>query len=395
MKFRLRPGSVARAEDLFTACVRECAAYVAGGGGDAALVAAIGALVVEHSAHEPSAERAFDALLRTGQHALDAGEIRLARRIADSAVALRARSKGAWRLRGSALEADGREIEAVEAYERYQSLAAGGTEDVARRLTVLRAKRNALLAADTVDPGARLRELPRVEVRAALTDAMERRLAGHGATDPGTRALAEAFGTYSRLAVDGAMADPLLGGATPLGVGDLRGQVEGRTVCVVANGEEVAAGGLGATIDAYDVVVRVDSFRLHPPGTGARTDVHAVAHRSGGPGWRQQVTTRLVFGDKPSEWREAVRERLVPGAQRWVGDRTLARPLRDPALIGEARWAADTSTAFTVVRLLDFLDVSERLDLIGFDRPGQLRAEERQWIRAHARGNDGPLTALR
>ncbi|WP_110945484.1 hypothetical protein [Streptomyces avicenniae] len=395
MKFRLRPGSVARAEDLFTACVRECAAYVAAGDGDPALVTAVGALVVEHSAHEPSAERAFDALLRTGQLALDAGEIRLARRIADSAVALRSRSKGAWRLRGGALEADGRESEAVEAYERYQSLAAGGTDDVARRVAVLRAKHAALLAADGVAPGARLRERPREEVRAVLTEEMERRLASHGAADPGTRVLAEAFGTYSRLAVDGAMADPLLGGATPLGVGDLRGQVEGRTVCVVANGEAVAESGLGGEIDGYDVVVRVDSFRPHAPGTGERADVHAVSHRSGGPGWRRSVTTRLVFGEKPSEWRAAVRERLVPGAQRWVGDRTLARPLRDPALIGEARWAADASTAFTVARLLDFLDVSERVDLVGFGLPGQLREEERQWVQAHARRTDGLRIVLR
>ncbi|WP_129841224.1 hypothetical protein [Streptomyces sp. RFCAC02] len=395
MKFRLRPGSVARAEDLFTPCVRECAAYVAGGGRDAALVAAIGALVVEHSAHEPSAERAFDALLRAGQCALDAGEVRLARRVADSAVALRSRSKGAWRLRGGALEADGRETEAVEAYERYQDLAGGGTEDIARRVALLREKRAALTAADAVVPDALLRERPAADVRAALTAEMERRLAETGAADPGTRLLAEAFGTYSRLATDGRMDDPLLGGGAPIGVGDFRGQVEGRSVVVVANGEGVAAGGLGAEIDRYDVVVRLDSFRTHPEGTGKRADVHAVSHRSDGPGWRRTVTTRLVLADKPSEWRTAVRERLVPGAQQYVGDRTLARPVRDPALMGESRWAVDASTAFTVARLLDFLDVSERVDLVGFGLPGQLRPEEAQWIRAHARRTDGLLTSLR
>jgi hypothetical protein len=49
MKFRLRPGSVARAEDLVGACVRECAAYVAVRPENGPLVAAIGALVVEYA----------------------------------------------------------------------------------------------------------------------------------------------------------------------------------------------------------------------------------------------------------------------------------------------------------------------------------------------------------
>ncbi|MFD7418697.1 hypothetical protein ACFV9B_44915, partial [Kitasatospora purpeofusca] len=54
---------------------------------------------------------AFDSLQRTGQQALDSGgeaEARLALALADEATALRARSKGAWRLRGNALDALGR-----------------------------------------------------------------------------------------------------------------------------------------------------------------------------------------------------------------------------------------------------------------------------------------------
>ncbi|TDC13469.1 hypothetical protein E1265_27905 [Streptomyces sp. 8K308] len=317
MKLRLRPGNVARAEDLLTACVRECAAYVATGPEDRKLVAAVGALVVEHSAHEPSADRAYDALLTVGRRALDAGEVRLARRVADSAVALRSRSREAWRLRALALEADGRAREAVDAHERSRALGGEG------------------------DPGLVTR------------------------------------------------------GARTIGVGDLRGQLAGRRVCVVANGEGLAGSALGGVIDGYDVVVRVDSFQTDATSTGERVDVHAVSCRSGGPGWRRQARTRLVFGEEPSQWRDAIRRRLVPGAQEFLGDWSLSRPVRDPALIGESRWAAESSTGFVVARLLDHLDVSTRIDLVGFTLPGQLRAEERQWLLAHARDRDGLLVSLR
>ncbi|ONK13343.1 hypothetical protein [Streptomyces sp. MP131-18] len=322
MKVRLRPGSVARAEDLTTACVRECAGYLAALDDVAApehtkLVAAIGTLVAEHTAYEPSRERSLDALLNVGRLALDAGEVRLARRIADSGVALRASSEGAWRLRAQALEADGRAAEAVHAHGRYAALA-----------------------------GERLDDLP-------------------------------------------------FDGGEPIGVAAFRTQLAGRGVCVVANGEDIAASGLGGRIDGYDVVIRVDSFQTHQDGTGERVDVHAVSHRSGGPGWRRRARTRLVFGEQPAQWRAAIRQRLVPGAQAYVGDRSLSRPVRDPALIGEVRWAADPSTAFVVARLLDFLDVSPQIDLVGFTQPGQLRAEERQWVLGHARRRDGMRISLR
>lgn len=131
MKVRLRPGSVARAEDLVTACVRECAGYLTaldGLGGTlvperAKLVSAIGTLVAEHAAYEPSPDRSFDALLNVGRIALDAGEVRLARRVADAGVALRSRSQDAWRLRAQALAADGREADSVHAHGRSDALA--------------------------------------------------------------------------------------------------------------------------------------------------------------------------------------------------------------------------------------------------------------------------------
>lgn len=125
----LRAGSVARAEDLYTACVRECARHLAGPGagdgtgavggtGDGPLVAAIGALVVEHTALQPDEDRTFDALLEVARRALAAGEVQLGRRVADSAVALRSRSREAWALRGRALELCGRREEAALALRR-------------------------------------------------------------------------------------------------------------------------------------------------------------------------------------------------------------------------------------------------------------------------------------
>ncbi|WP_053171240.1 hypothetical protein [Streptomyces sp. SBT349] len=323
MKVRLRPGSVARAEDLVTACVRECAGYLAALGGTPArerteLVAAIGTLVAEHTTFEPSADRSFDALLAVGRHAVDAGEIRLARRLADTGVALRPGSGGAWRLRAEALEADGREEDAMHAQGRFETLT-----------------------------GSRLdHELP-------------------------------------------------LDCGDPVDVAAFTRQIAGRSLCVVANGEAVAASGLGAEIDGYDLVVRLDSFQTHREGTGERVDIHAVSYRSGGRGGGRGVGTRLVFGEQPAPWRSAIRRRLVPGAQSHVGDRTLSRPVRDPALIGEVRWATDPSTGFAMARLLDHLDVSPRIDLFGFALPGQLRAEERQWILGHTRHREGIRLSLR
>lgn len=397
---RLRPGSVARAEDPLTACVRECAQHVASqpgtpGRAQARLAAAIGALVAEHTAHEPSGELSFEALVRVGRAAMEASETRLARRVGDTAVSLRPRSKAAWRLRGQALEAQGREVEAIDAYERHLALATGDSPEVTQRLNVLRERRRCLTEAARIAPDAGLTEQPPEQARTTLATVVAQRLSEHGAGDPDTVRLAEAYGTYCRLGASGRMADPLLGGGRPLGVAGLRAQLAGRSVCVVANGEDVAASGLGAEIDAYDIVVRLDSFQTHPAGTGTRTDVHAVSCRNSGPGWRRPAHTRLVFGDSVPLWRQAVRTRLVPGAQSFVGDRSLSRPLRDPSLLGETGWAAEASTGFTVARLLDFLDVSPRIDLVGFGQPRQLRAAERQWVTAHARRTEQLRIALR
>lgn len=404
-----RPARSARTA-LMTECVRECAGHLAAAGADSrpaargdaarkqtALTAAIGMLLTEYTDPEPSADRSFESVLRVGRGALEAGELPLAERVAGTAVQLRPTSKGAWRLRGQALEAQGKDEAALAAFDRHLELAShSGGADVARRLDTLREKQECLAEADRLVPGARLRELPSAELPAALGEAVARLMREHGAGDPRTRALAELYGRYSRLAIAGRTADPLLGGSEPIGLAAFRRQVEGRSVCVVAGGDALAATKLGAEIDAYDVVVRVDAYRIKERGTGRRTDVHALSHRSPAAGWRREVTTRLVFADTVPQWRTGLRSRLVPGAQQYVGDRSLSHPVRDPELIGEDSWAADTSTGFAMARLLDFLDVTPRIDLFGFDQPGQLHPAERKWLLARARDTaDATRLALR
>ncbi|PAK22463.1 hypothetical protein CJD44_35260, partial [Streptomyces sp. alain-838] len=210
------------------------------------------------------------------------------------------------------------------------------------------------------------------------------RAAEHGPGDPAVRRLLALHGDYRRLVERAGMPDPLLGGTTPVGVGGLRSLVAGRTVCVVANAGDVAASTLGAEIDAYDLVVRCDAFRVRPEGTGERTGLHAVTLRGDtpwdGPAWTRRAGIRLVFGDPAAAWRRATRQRLVPGAQEHVGDASLRRPLHDPALLGEDAWGTAPTTAFTVLRLLDFLDACPRLDLVGFTLPGRLRPREAEWV---------------
>ncbi|MGW1150059.1 hypothetical protein ACWD45_02180 [Streptomyces rubiginosohelvolus] len=383
------------------------------------LIASIGALTTACST--PGAD-AFDALLRTGQQALDSGGdagARLALALADEATVLRARSKGAWRLRGNALDALGRSEEAITAYERHLALQqnAAASRDVERRIATLRAAGDRIDEALAlveggegatgagVDAGAvRLsRHLPAADALAAFTELVRLRTAERGAADPAVRRLAALYAEHRRLADRDPMADPLLGGAEPIGVPGLRRFLAGRTVCLVADTPHTAeheqrpGSSLATLIEGYDLVVRCDAVRHAAPT--ARTDLHAVTLRGDspwkGPRWDRRATARLVFGDPLPHWRLALRSRLVPGAQDRVGDATLRRPLHDPALLAEAAADADepASTAFTVLRLLDFLGTPARVDLIGFEGPAALPPREREWIGARTGRTDD--TAVR
>ncbi|MEU0222946.1 hypothetical protein ABZ177_01095 [Streptomyces sp. NPDC006284] len=358
------------------------------------LTQAIG--VFAASLGSPSADP-FDALLQVGERALEAGgerELVLALGVAETSAMIRQRSKGAWRLRGLALDGLGRGHEALECYARYTALLNGGAPapEVARRTDTLRRRRACLDAALALFPeaGAPLRELldqpdtTTAVVAPRFAAYVRARVAEHGLGDPSVRRLLDLYGGYRRLVERPAIPDPAPGGSTPIGVGGLRALVAGRTVCLVANAGDVAGSALGAEIDRYDLVVRCDAFRIRAGGTGERTGLHAVSLRGDtpweGPAWTQRAGVRLVFGDPAADWRRATRQRLVPGAQEHVGDASLRRPLSDPALLGEDGWGPAPTTAFTVLRLLDFLDASPRLDLIGFTLPGRLRPKEAEWV---------------
>ncbi|WP_345580696.1 hypothetical protein [Streptomyces prasinosporus] len=394
--FTARQKEAAR-RDLYARGLRLCGEYLAARDGrttvrDTRLAQAIGVLTTSLDA--PSADP-FDALLQVGERALEAGGddgLTLALGVAETSTGIRQRSKGAWRLRGRALDGLGRDDEALEAYERHLALVRDGEAavEVTRRVDTLRRRRACLEEAAALFPGsgAPLRDLigrPAAVAAPGFAAHVRARVAEHGVGDPAVRRLLDLYGAHRRLLERPGLSDPLLGGSTPIGVGGLRGLVAGRTVCLVSNAPEVAGSGLGAEIDRYDLVVRCDSFRVRAEGTGGRTGLHAVSLRGDapweGPSWTQSAGIRLVFGDPAAAWRRATRQRLVAGAQEHVGDASLRRPLSDPALLGDAGGRdPGASTAFTVLRLLDFLDVSPRLDLIGFDGPGRLRPREAEWV---------------
>jgi tetratricopeptide (TPR) repeat protein len=365
------------------------------------LAASIGSLFEAKAA---ASADPFDALLRTGNRALEAGgenELRLALALAETATEIRSRSKGAWRLRGLALEALGRDEDAISAYERHLDLqqSADASHDVALRLGRLREMQACLHEAARLFPGESPFTVGKrspaqssaAQVKAVFTAYVQQRMGERGTGDPEVRRLVELYATYRRLTARRRMADPLLGGSEPLGAGDFRNLIADRTVCLVANAAPVDNSTLGDEIDSYDLVIRCDAFRTCEAGTGERTDVHAVSLRGEspweGPRWSQPVEIRLVFAESVPVWRQAIRRRLVPAAQAYVGNAALRRPVSDPGLLGEGH-DRDASTGYTVLRLLDFLDVNPRIDLFGFGLPGQLRPQEREWLLANAKDVD-------
>ncbi|WP_052398231.1 glycosyltransferase family 29 protein [Streptomyces sp. NRRL F-5123] len=360
-----------------------------------------------------------DALLGLGSAALRAGRPALALTAADAVLARRKGSRAAWQLRGRALEAAGDLGGAVTAFEGYlEHTPAGspGAADAAARLAALRSARRwrsdvlrALDGTDSADVTA-LADGPLDAFEAALTAHLDTRLAAAGPEE--TARLAPAVALYAdrrRARLRPPLPDPLFGGTARLRIGEFRNLVAGRSVALVANSESLAETSLGAEIDAYDLVLRFTSFRLDPEATGRRTDIHVTDHRS--PyNWDVPVTARLVLADKPADWRHALRERMVPGAQHFTGDDSLRRPLRGVGGLDAGTWPAGLTCGFEAVWLLDFLDVNPRLDLFGFDffTTGPFRlaeapatatpsdyTREREWILARAQHVRGPVISLR
>ncbi|WP_156162168.1 glycosyltransferase family 29 protein [Demequina iriomotensis] len=194
-------------------------------------------------------------------------------------------------------------------------------------------------------------------------------------------------------------------------VSGFRQLVTGKRVCLVANSATVATSGLGEVIDSYDLVVRFNSFKIDAPHTGSRTSVHALIHLHDF-NWDVPVDVRLVFSGDPVAWRRSLLRRVVAGAQTHLGDETLRWPMRDAQLVGDTTHPDLPTTGFNVIRLLDFLDVSAAIDLIGFDfyEGGTFRLDEamhlpvvdvhqysveKEWVLDRAVSVDGPIISLR
>ncbi|ROQ66556.1 hypothetical protein EDD93_0964 [Streptomyces sp. 840.1] len=369
-------------------------------------------------------DRLMDPLLAVGGKALDCGyedELKLALLVADTVLTQRTRSRAAWRLRARVLEAVGAEADAVEAYGRYLALTDDDGFGIAARTAGLRAgaehqdellrmlERDCPEAAgfaggpvtDTWAEGlalhargdwnrARSRLIgallaqdrsgaPVPEIQEALAHYLGLALEAGGAPGSGARRttpgkdgaghLTELIALYAgqrRSRMRGPVADPTFGGVEWLTLGEFRNHIAGKSICLIANSQRVGSGSLGAEIDAYDLVVRFNSYRIDPAATGSRTDIHASIHKHGF-NWDQKVHTRLVFGGLAGDWKHSLRTRLVPGAQRYLGDESLRWPLRDIGKVGADAWPSIPTSGFNMLWLLDHLDVSPRLDLIGFD----------------------------
>ncbi len=370
-------------------------------------------------------DRLMDPLLAVGNKALDCGyedELKLAALVADTVLTQRTRSRAAWRLRARVLEAMGAEADAVEAYERYLALTDDDGFGIAARTAGLRAgaeRQGELLrmlerdrpeaagfaggpVTDTWAEGlalhargdwnrARSRLIgallaqdrsgaPVPEIQEALAHYLGLALEAGGAPGSGATAptapgngdaahLTELIALYAaqrRSRMRGPVADPTFGGVEWITLGEFRNQIAGKSICLIANSQRVGTGSLGAEIDAYDLVVRFNSYRIDPAATGSRTDIHASIHKHGF-NWDQQVHTRLVFGGLAGDWKQSLRTRLVPGAQRYLGDESLRWPLRDIGKVTADVWPSIPTSGFNMLWLLDHLDVSPRLDLIGFD----------------------------
>jgi tetratricopeptide (TPR) repeat protein len=352
----------------------------------------------------------LDALLAVGNKALECGyddELNLALVISDTVLAQRRNSRAGWRLRARLLEALGEEAEALEAYEKYLSLTDDDGFGVRARIAGLRIagekERELLELLKQQAPGARaFAARPATDVWAeglaahAVGDwaEAEPRLVGallslaaenapvqerqellsqyldlRSTEDTDAAALTRAIALYAeqrRNRMRGPVTDPTIGGVRWITLGEFRNQIAGKSICLIANSGRVGASSMGAEIDAYDLVVRFNSYRIDPKHTGARTDIHVTIHKHGF-NWDQQVTTRLVFGGVSGDWKYSLRNRLVPGAQTYLGDESLRWPLRNIGKVGTDVWSGIPTSGFNMLWLLDFLDVSPKLDLIGFD----------------------------
>ncbi|WAZ23686.1 glycosyltransferase family 29 protein [Streptomyces cinnabarinus] len=368
------------------------------------------------------ANELLDALLAVANQALKCGyddELNLALVISDTVLAQRKNSRAGWRLRARLMETLGEEAEALEAYEKYLGLTDDDGFGVRARIAGLRTasdREGELLA-------LLRRQCPRAEeyTRGDATEVWAEGLAAHAvgdwaaaeprlvgalltmadapvadrqdmlsqyldlriAVDTDAAALTDLtavlalYAEQRRSRMRGPVADPAIGGVQWISLGEFRNRIAGKSICLIANSGRVGASSMGSEIDAYDLVVRFNSFKIDPKHTGSRTDIHATIHKHGF-NWDKRVDTRLVFGGVSGDWKWSLRNRLVPGAQTHLGDESLRWPVRNIGKVSTDVWSGIPTTGFNMLYLLDFLDVSPKLDLIGFDfyESGAYRVQE-------------------
>ncbi|MBA2948969.1 glycosyltransferase family 29 protein [Streptomyces himalayensis] len=353
----------------------------------------------------------LDALLAVGNKAVDCGyddELNLALLISDTVLTQRKNSRAGWRLRGRLLEAMGRPADAAAAFERYLDLTKDDGFGVRARVTGIRTaleRRAELLALleRTVPDATRFTAGPATDVwadglaahAAGDWDGAQARLVGAliamdrteaaeqdfqealshyldlctGIATRPTPELTEAIGLYAesrRIRMRGPVTDPLFGGVQWLSLGEFRNRIAGKSICLIANSAKVGESSMGAEIDSYDLVMRFNSYKIDPVHTGKKTDIHVSIHKHAF-NWDKPVDIRLITGGNSADWKYSMRNKLVPGAQNYVGDESLRWPVRNIGGWTTEQFSAIPTSGFNMLWLLDFLDVSPTLDLIGFD----------------------------
>lgn len=360
----------------------------------------------------------LDLLLATAATALTT-DPSLTGLIADTVLRARRGSRAAWRLRAQAHEQWGDLNSAIAAHEEYLARTEVDKLGVTTLVTGLRGLRDArvALASALIDAHDISDTLP-MPGAADLHDLLSRPVRQE-TLDP---ALEEFLADLTRLPIaELAQVRDVLQGVVhclrtsqlrppplPVGtlrsvsmvrLGDLRSWLAGRSICLVADPDRMAAVGtaglgLGTRIDGYDLVARCGPGQLDATANGSRTDVMVLRHdqRSG---WDEPADLRLVLAEDPRDWVQSVRQNLVPGAQRGLFDKSLRRPAHQAAVVGTDRGPERPTNAFQLLRLLDHLDVNPTIDLIGFG-PGDPFADlEQDWLRPRVRRTDEHRVSLR
>jgi hypothetical protein len=198
---------------------------------------------------------------------------------------------------------------------------------------------------------------------------------------------------------------------TTIDTSGLRHYLDGRSICLIANSQRVGQSGAGALIDGYDIVARFNSFKIDPQHTGSKTSIHAAIHMHNF-NWSVPVDVRLIFSGSVDAWRNSINKYIDPEAQTYFGDPTLRWPVRGGELLGETDVVDVPTSGFNLMRLVDLLDVSSKIDLIGFDfnASGPYRLDsamslpvarahdysaERDWVMKNATGVGDLVISLR